>query len=152
MCVNGGFGAHHQFRSQALLLHPALFALGGGLRGRQVRNAQGRHIPGAALQEEPDALFVHDVPVFDGVGAVREGCLHRIRVGGVGHHVVAALAAQSESGGKLLLQQEGVDVLVPERAHNAAGEVQLDVVHAVLDLLPHRVDETVGAVALAGVA
>ena len=65
--------------------------------------------------------------------------------------LVAALAAEGEGGGQLLLQQKGVDVLVPERAHHSAGEVQLDVVHAVLDLLPHGVDEAVGAVALAGV-
>ena len=78
--------------------------------------------------------------------------LHRVRVGGVGHHPVAALAAQGEGGGQLLIQQEGVDVLVPEGAHHPAGQVQLDVIHAVLDLLPHRVDEAVWTVALAGVA
>ena len=41
---------------------------------------------------------------------------------------------------------------IPVRPHDAAGQVELDVVHAVLDLLADGLDEAVGAVALAGLA
>ena len=39
-------------------------------------------------------------------------------------------------------------VQVPRRPHDAAREIELDVVDAVLDLLADRLDEAVGAVAL----
>ena len=39
---------------------------------------------------------------------------------------------------------------VPERPHNAAGKVQLDVVDFVLDLLSNGLNEAVRTVALAG--
>src|SRR5947199_9508700 len=39
-------------------------------------------------------------------------------------------------------------VAVPGRTHDAAREVQLDVIDAILDLLPDRADKAVRAVAL----
>ena len=88
--------------------------------------------------------------MLDGVGSEAQGGFHRVGIRGVGHHGELALATNGEGGGQLVLEQEGMPVAVPIGAHDAAGEVELDVVDAVLDLLADGLDESVGAVALAG--
>jgi hypothetical protein len=56
--------------------------------------------------------------------------------------------ADLESRPELVLQQERVTVEVPGGPQDAARQVQLDVVDAVLDLLADRFDEAVGSVDL----
>ena len=69
----------------------------------------------------------------------------------MGHDIVAALLANLEGGLKLFLKPKRVGVPVPEGTHHAAGQVNLDMVHCVLDLLPDGLHEAVGAVTLPGV-
>ena len=152
MFIDGGFGAAHQVGGQVLSLHVVPFPLGLRLRRGQVGDAQSGHVPGAALQETGDTVFVHHVAVFDAVSAEPDGGFHRPGVGGVGHDRHGALAAQIECRLQLLGQQERVQVPVPMGTHNAAGQVQLDVVYAVFDLLADGFHEPVGAVALPCVA
>jgi hypothetical protein len=76
---------------------------------------------------------------LDGVGAGR-----------VRHHREAALAADGERRLQLLGQQERVPVPVPGGPHDAAGQVELDVVDAGLDALADGAHEVVAAVAAAG--
>jgi hypothetical protein len=82
------------------------------------------------------------------MGAEPDCVLYRIRVGGVRHHFEAALAADVESSTNFLVEQERVGVEVPRRAHDAAREVELDVVDAVLDLLADGFDPPIRAVDL----
>ena len=64
------------------------------------------------------------------------------------HDLEAALAADLEGGAELVVEQERVGVEVPCRPHDAAREVELDVVDAVLDLLADGLDPAIGAVDL----
>ena len=111
-----------------------------------------RHVPGVVLEQQLDALVVHDVAVLDAVRAEADRVLHGLGIGRVRHHLEVALAADRERRLQLVLEQERVPVAVPRRAHDAAGEVQLDVIDAVLDLLADRFHEAVRAVALERVA
>src|SRR5437879_10589965 len=64
------------------------------------------------------------------------------------HDLESALPADLEGSTDLVVEQERVGVEVPRRAHDAAREVELDVVDAVLDLLADGFDPPVGAVDL----
>src|SRR5712691_2400079 len=74
--------------------------------------------------------------------------LYRIRVGGMRHDLETALPADLEGSPHLVVEQERVGVEVPGRPHDAARQVELDVVDAVLDLLADGFDPPVGAVDL----
>ena len=103
----------------------------------------------SCFEQQLDALVVHDVAVLDAVRAEPDRVLHRIGVGRVRHHLELALAADRE--GRFAARPSSRNecrVAVPRRPHDAAREVELDVVDAVLDLLADRLDEAVGAVAL----
>ena len=95
---------------------------------------------------------VHDVAVLDAVGAEPRRGLDRVRAGRVGHHAKSPLTADREGGLELVVQQERLGVSIPRGPHDAAGQVQLDVIDPVLDLLADGADEAVGAVAFARVA
>src|SRR6516165_12063323 len=60
----------------------------------------------------------------------------------------AALPADLESSADLVVEQERMGVEVPRRPHDAAREVELDVVDAILDLLADGLHPAVGAVDL----
>ena len=102
------------------------------------------------LEEEFDALVIQDVAVLDGVRAHADRGLHGLGVGRVRHHLEFALLADVERRLELVLQQERVLVQVPCRTHDPAGQVQLDVVDAVLDLLADRLHPAVRAIDLDG--
>src|SRR5215472_3540630 len=82
------------------------------------------------------------------MGAEPDRILHGIRVGGVRHDLEAALPADLEGSADLVLEQERMGMEVPGRPHDAAREVELDMVDAVLDLLADGFYPTVGAVNL----
>src|SRR3712207_6478040 len=86
--------------------------------------------------------------MLDAVGAETDRILHRLRVGGVRHDFEAALPADLEGGADLVIEQERMGVEVPCRPHDAAREVELDVIDAVLDLLADGFHPTIGAVNL----
>ena len=110
------------------------------------------HVPGGRLGKRRDAFLVHDVAVLNGMRAQAQRGLDGIGVGGVGHYRKLALAGDGEGGAQLLFEEEGMPVAIPVRPHDAAGEVEFDVVNAVLDLLADGLDEAVGPIALAGLA
>jgi hypothetical protein len=99
------------------------------------------------LQQELHALVVHDVAVLDAVRAEADRVLHRLGIGGVRHHLELALAADRECRAQLVFEQERVPVPVPCRPHDAARQIELDVIDTVLDLLADRAHEAVGTVA-----
>src|SRR3954454_23338445 len=107
-----------------------------------------RHVPRVVLEQEVNALVVHDVAVLDAMGAEPDRVLHRIRVGGMRHDLEAALAADLEGGAQLFVEQERMGVKVPCRPHDAAREVELDVVDTVLDLLADGFYPAIGTVDL----
>ena len=111
-------------------------------------DGEGRHVPGVVLEQQRDALVVHDVAMLDAVGAEPDRILHRFRVGGMRHDLETALPADLESGAELLVEQERMGVEVPRRPHDPAREVELDVVDAVFDLLANGFHPAIGAVDL----
>src|ERR1700745_3321788 len=70
------------------------------------------------------------------------------RVGGVRHDLEGPLPADLEGSADLVVEQERMGVEVPCRPHDAAREVKLDRVDAVLDLLADGFHPTIGAVNL----
>ena len=70
----------------------------------------------------------------------------------MGHDFIAPLMGHGEGGFQFFLKKERVGVAVPEGTHHAAGQVQLNVVHRILDLFTDGLDESVGAVAFPGMA
>ena len=64
-------------------------------------------------------------------------------IGGVRHDLELAQLAHFERGVEFVLQQERMPVQVPRGTHDAARQVQLDVIDTVLDLLADRLDEAV---------
>ena len=105
------------------------------------------YIPGVTCAEPLDALVIHDVAVLDAVRAKPDGHLHRVGVGGMRHHTKTAGATDCERCLELLVEEKRLPVAVPGRAHDPTREVELDVVNAVLDLLPDRADKAVRAIA-----
>src|SRR3954447_5092266 len=130
------------------LSNPSGFEPIGGLAGRKMADGEGRHVPRVVLEQERDALVIHDVAMLDAMGAQKDRTLHCIRVGGMRHDLEAALAADLEGSADLIVEQERMGVEVPCRPHDAARKVELDVVDAVLDLLAYGFDPTIGAVDL----
>ena len=84
--------------------------------------------------------------MLDAMGPEPDRILHCFRVGGVRHDFEATLVADLEGGADLVVEQERVGVEVPSRPHDAAREVELDVVDAVLDLVADGFHPTIGAV------
>ena len=145
--VHGVLGPADEVGRERALPDPALLPPRGALPGREMRDAEGGDVPGVALAEEGHARVVHHVAVLHRVRAQRQGRLDGIRAGRVGHHGEAALPADRERRLQLLGQQEGLPVPVPGGPHDAAGEVELDVVDAGLDALADGAHEVVTSVA-----
>ena len=64
------------------------------------------------------------------------------------HDLEAALAADLKGGADLVVEQERVGVEVPGRPHDAAREIELDVVDPILDLLADGFHPAIGAIDL----
>ena len=148
MFPGGRIGPALQFGGDVPLGQPPPLVIVLRLPFGQVRNRQRGHIPGGRCRQRGDAFLVHNVPVFHGVRPVLHRRLDRRRVGGVGHHRKLPLPADGESRRQLLGQQKRMPVPIPVRPHNAARQVQLDVIYPVLNLLPDGLHEPVGPVAL----
>src|SRR5215469_11593013 len=133
---------------ESAFCNPGSFKPIGGLAGRKMADGEGRHVPRIVLEQERDALVIHDVAMLDAVGAEPDRILHGIRVGGMRHDLEAALPADLEGSADLVVEQERMGVEVPCRPHDAAREVKLDMVDAVLDLLADGFHPTKGAVNL----
>ena len=73
-------------------------------------DGQGRHVPRIVLEQERDALVIHDVAMPDAMGAEPDRILHCIRVGGMRHDLEAALPADLEGGADLVVEQERMGV------------------------------------------
>jgi|SRR6516162_8036329 len=86
--------------------------------------------------------------MLDAMGPEPDRILHCFRVGGVRHDLEAALPADLEGSADLVVEQERVGVEVPGRSHDAAREINLDMVDPVLDLLADGFHPTIGAVNL----
>src|SRR5215831_7335450 len=130
------------------LCSPGRFERIGGLAGRKMADGEGRHVPRIVLEQERDALVIHDIAMLDAMGAEPDRILHCIRVGCMRHDLEAALPADLKGSADLVLEQERMGVEVPCRPHDAAREVKLDMIDAVLDLLADGFDPTIGAVNL----
>src|ERR1700747_311569 len=128
--------------------NPSGFEPIGGLAGRKMADGEGRHVPGIVLEQERDALVIHDVSMLDAVGAEPDRILHRIRIGGMRHDLESALPADLEGSADLVVEQERMGVEVPCRPHDASREVKLNMVDTVLDLLADGFDPSIGAVDL----
>ena len=111
-------------------------------------DGEGRHIPSIVLEQQRNALVIHDVAMLDAVGAEPDRILNRLRIGGMRHDLEAALPADLERSADLVVEQERMGVKVPGRPHDAARQVELDVVDAILDLLADGLHPTIGAVDL----
>src|SRR4030095_2086676 len=132
--------------------YPALLPRIGGLIRGEMRDGEGGNVPCPVRAQALHALRVHDVAVLHAVSA--EACrgLHRLRARGMGHDGEAALAADREGRLELVVEQERLPVPIPRRAHDASGEIALDVMDALLDLLPDGAHEAVRPVAFPRVA
>src|SRR5690242_8709032 len=111
-------------------------------------DGEGRHVPRIVLEQERDALVIHDVAMLDAMGAEPDRILHCIGVSSMRHDLEAALSTDLEGSADLVVEQERMGVEVPCRPHDATREVKLDMVDAVLDLLADRFHPTIGAVNL----
>src|SRR5262245_11911505 len=117
------------------LLDPALLPDITGLTGCEMANSQSRDIPDIVFEEEPDALLIHTIAVFDTVCSKANRSFHGLRISGMGHDLIATLATDSKGSLQLVIQEKRVPVPIPGRPHNAPGEIELDVVHTIFDLL-----------------
>src|SRR4029453_8027486 len=99
------------------LLDPALLPDIAGLTGSKMANSQGGDIPDIVFQEQPDTLLVHDIAVFDTVCSKANCRFHRLRIGGMGHHLIAALTTDSKGGLQLVIQEKRVPMPTPGRPH-----------------------------------
>src|SRR5215813_8932204 len=115
-------------------------------------NSEGGDVPDTVFQEQLDALLVHDIAMFDTVRSKSNCRFHCLRIGGMGHHLITALATDSKGGLQLIIQEKRVPVPIPGRPHNAPGEIELDVVHAVFNLFANSLYESIGTIALPGMA
>jgi hypothetical protein len=104
--VGGCLGAATQRLWERALGNPVCFERAGGLAGRKMADGEGRHVPGIVLEQEGDALVVHDVAMLDAVGTQPDRILHCLGVGGVRHDLEAALAADLEGSADLVVEQE----------------------------------------------
>ena len=84
----------------------------GGLAGRKMAYGEGRHVPRIVLEQERDALVIHDIAMLDAMGAEPDRILHCIRVGGMRHDLEPALPADLEGSADLVVEQERVRVKV----------------------------------------
>src|ERR1700747_3635270 len=128
--------------------NPSGFEPIGRLARGKMADREGRHVPGLMLEQERDALAIHDVAMLDAMGAELDRILHCIRVGGMRHDLEATLSADLEGGADLVVEQERMGVEIPCRPHDAAREVKLDMVDTVLDLVADGFHPTTGAVNL----
>src|SRR5215469_18098091 len=133
---------------ESAFCNPGSFKPIGGLAGREMADGEGRHVPRMVLEQERDALVIHDVAMLDAMGAEPDRILYRIRVGGMRHDLEAAFPADLEGSADLVVEQERMGVEVPSRPHDAARKVELDMVDAVFDLLADGFHPTIGTVNL----
>src|SRR5215472_9546607 len=85
------------------LCSPGRFERIGGLAGRKMTDGEGRHVPRIVLEQERDALVIHDVAMLDAMGAEPDRILHCFRVGGMRHDLEAALSADLEGSADLVV-------------------------------------------------
>src|SRR5215469_14511165 len=148
--LRGGLSAATQGMRETALGNPGGFEWVGGLAFRKMADREGRHVPGIVLEQKVDALVIHDVAVLDAVSAKPDRVLHRLGVGGMRHNLEPAFPTDLEGSTEFVVKQERVGVEIPGRPHDAAREIELDVVDPILDLLADGFDPTVGAVDLPG--
>src|SRR6516164_5384992 len=146
--VRGCLGTATERLREPAVGNPSGFEPVGDLAGRKMADGEGRHVPRIVLEQELDALVIHDVAMLDAMGAEPDRILYCIRVGGMRHDLEAALPADLEGSADLVVEQERMGVEVPRRPHDTAREVKLDVVDTVLDLLADGFHPTIGAVNL----
>src|SRR5262245_63865804 len=115
-------------------------------------DSQGGNVPDVVFQEQLDTLLVHDTAVFDTVCSKPNGRFDCLRIGGMRHHLITALATDSKGGLQLIIQEKRVPMPIPGRPHNAPGEIELDVVHTIFNLLANSLYKSIGAIALSGMA
>src|SRR5256885_15193043 len=106
MLIGCGIGALAEIRSQMALCDPALLPDSTGLLGSKMANCQRGDVPHIVLQEELNALLVHDIAMFDTVRPQPYSGLDCLGVGGMGHHLVAPLATDGKGGPQLVIQEE----------------------------------------------
>ena len=54
---------------ETALGRPGSFERVGGLAGRKMADGEGRHVPRIVLEQERDALVIHDIAMLDAMGA-----------------------------------------------------------------------------------
>src|SRR5215472_862901 len=96
----------NQSRRESALCNPCGFERVGGLAGRKMADGEGRHVPGIVLEQERDALVVHNVAMLDAMSAEPDRILYRLRVSGMRHDLEAALPADLEGSADLVVEQE----------------------------------------------
>ena len=116
------------------------------LVARQMGERERRDVVHAVPRHERRGLLVEEVAVLDRVGARLRGPLHGLGRRRVHRHRQTPLARDAHGRGQLLAEEHHRGHHVVAAAHDAAGGDQLDLVHAVQDLLAHRLDEGVGPV------
>ena len=104
--VRGCLGTAAYRMREPAVGNPSGFEPIGGLAGRKMADGEGRHVPRIVLEQERDALVIHDVAMLDAMGAEPDRILHCIRVGGMRHDLEAALPADLEGSADLVVEQE----------------------------------------------
>jgi putative tryptophan/tyrosine transport system substrate-binding protein len=67
--VRGCLGTATRRMREPAVGNPGGFERVGGLAGRKMADGEGRHVPGIVLEQERDALVVHDVAMLDAMSA-----------------------------------------------------------------------------------
>ena len=116
------------------------------LVARQMGERERRDVVHAVARHERRGLLVEEIAVLDRVGARLRGPLHGLGRRRVHRHRQAPLARDAHGRGQLVAQEHHRRHHVVAAAHDPAGGDELDLVHAVQDLLAHRLDEGVGPV------
>src|SRR5438132_939252 len=98
MLVRGRVSTVAEIGRQMALLDPALLPGVTGLAGGEMADGQRRDIPRLLLQEELEALLVHDVAMFNTMGPETNRLLNRLGIGSMGHDFVAPLMADGKGG------------------------------------------------------
>src|SRR5204862_6844821 len=104
--VRGCLRTATQRMREPAVSNPSGFEPIGGLAGRKMADGEGRHVPRIVLEQEHDALVIHDVAMLDDMGAEPDRILHCIRVGGMRHDLEAELPADLERSADLVIEQE----------------------------------------------
>src|SRR6516165_1510412 len=94
--VRGCLGAATQRRRWPTFGNPVGFERIGRLARGKMADREGRYVPSLVLEQEREALVVHDVAMLDAMRAQPDRTLHRFRVGGMRHDLEATLPADLE--------------------------------------------------------